>query len=221
VARTDSAAGRATTTEPNTETKAGTETETERMASPVASRSRIRRLGDPPLGAMIILAVLATGCAGWFGWSWYDASHDDSLAYSRTRDDVLRAGEQAIQNLNTLDYRNVDQGLALWAGSTTGDLHQQIEQGRAQFEQQVRAAKTRSTARVLDGAVTELDDRTGKASVIVAVQITVTPATGRPTTKLSRLKGQLTRTPSGWQLSALGQAATGVEAAGTTPPPGR
>lgn len=186
-----------------------------------ASRSRVRRFGDPPLGAAIVLAVLATGCAGWLGWSWYDASHDDSLTFSRTRDEVLRAGEQAIQNLNTLDYRNVDQGLALWESSTTGDLHQQIEQGRAQFEQQVRAARTRSTARILDGAVTELDVRAGKAGIIVAVRITVTPATGRPATKLSRLQGQLTRTSVGWQLSALGQAATSAGGATTAPPPGR
>src|SRR2546422_5615126 len=35
---------------------------------------------------------------------------------------------------------------------------------------------------------------------IVAVQITVTPASGAPATKQSRMQAQLTRTPSGWKL---------------------
>ncbi|MBC6468578.1 hypothetical protein HKK74_24220 [Actinomadura alba] len=168
------------------------------------------------LAAALVPAVIAASCAGWFGWSYYRAAHDDSLRYSQSRDEVLRAGEQAVQNLNTLDHRDVDRGLNIWLDSSAGELHQQITQGREQFEQQVRQAKTISTARILEGAVTELDDRAGKAGVIVAVQITVTPPTGTPTTKQSRLLGQLTRTSSGWKLTALGQAPIGD----TAPNPG-
>ena len=160
------------------------------------------------------LAVAAAAFAGYFGWSWYGAAHDDSLAYSRDRDTVLRAAEQGVQNMNTLDYRKVDQGLAGWEDSSTGDLHQELVQGRAQFTAQVQLAKTTTTAKILDGAVTELDDRTGKASAIVAVQIIVTPPKGTPTTKQSRMRAQLTRTPSGWKLSALGQAPVGSTATG-------
>ena len=155
---------------------------------------------------------LAAVCAAWFGRSWYQAAHDDSLAYSRDRDTVLRAAEQGVQNLNTLDYRKVDQGLTAWENSSTGDLRQELVSGRAQFSTQVRQAKTITSARILDGAVTELDDHAGKASVIVAVQITVTPPTGTPATKQSRMRAQLTRTASGWKLSALGQAPVGSTA---------
>jgi Mce-associated membrane protein len=185
-------------------------------------RWRVPGGSDPLLAAALVPAVITASCAGWFGWSWYRAAHDDSLRYSQTRDEVLRAGEQAVQNLNTLDYRDVDRGLNTWQDSSAGELHQQITQGREQFEQQVRQAKTISTARILEGAVTELDDRAGKAGVIVAVQITVTPPTGSPTTKQSRLLGQLTRTPSGWKLTALGQAPIGGTASnpGPTTEPG-
>ncbi|GLY88712.1 hypothetical protein [Actinoallomurus iriomotensis] len=175
-------------------------------------RRRLPRISDPVLLVAAVLVVVAAVCAGYFGWSWYGAAHDDSLAYSRDRDAVLRAAEQGVQNMNTLDYRKVEQGLASWEASTTGDLHQQLVQGSAQFSQQVRAAKTVTTAKILDAAVTELDDRAGKAGAIVAVQITVTPPTGTPATKQSRMRAQLTRTSSGWKLSALGQAPVGTTA---------
>jgi Mce-associated membrane protein len=153
----------------------------------------------------LLLALIAGGAAGWTGWSWWSAAHDDSLRYSHTRDEVLRTAEQAVQNLNTLDYRTAESGIDLWIESTTGTLRDQLNQGRQNFLTQIQKAKTTTTAKILEGAVTELDDRAGKASVIVAVELTVTPAAGRPTTKRERLAGQLTRTGSTWKLSSIGQ----------------
>jgi Mce-associated membrane protein len=151
-------------------------------------------------------ALLAAGAAAWGGWSWYAAAHDSRAALALTRDQVLAAGEQAVQNLNTLDWSHLDSGLALWDQSTTGDLHTQLAQGRADFTKQVAQARTVTTARVLDGAVTELDPGAGRAAVMVALQITVTPDGGTAAVKQSRMLGQLTRTPQGWKLSALQQA---------------
>ncbi|MFI0355646.1 hypothetical protein [Actinomadura sp. 9N407] len=156
------------------------------------------------------LTIVAAVCAAWFGWSWYGAAHDDSLSFSSERDEALRAGEQAVQNLNTLDYRSLAPGLKLWQDSSTSELYQQIVQGRPQFEQAVQKAKTITSAKVLDAAVTELDQHAGKASVIVALQITVTPPKGDPAIKKTRLVGQLTRTATGWKLSALAQAPVGA-----------
>ncbi len=171
--------------------------------SPAEPANRARPNRWTLLALVLVAAALAS--AGWFGWSWYSAAHDDALSYSRTRDDVLRAGEQAIQNLNTLDYRTAQQGIRVWEDSTTGDLHNQLVSGSSTFLDQIAAAKTVTVAKVLDGAVTELDEHAGKASVIVAVDITVTPETGQPTDKRERLSGQLTRTSTGWKLSAVGQ----------------
>jgi Mce-associated membrane protein len=98
----------------------------------------------------------------------------------------------------------------LWEQSSTGPLHTEISKGRAQFEQQIQQTKTITTARVLDGALTALNPRAGTASIIVAVQITVTPANGSPVTKQSRLIGTLTKTTSGWKLSQLGQVPVGA-----------
>ncbi|MEV6162799.1 hypothetical protein AB0L71_12890 [Streptomyces sp. NPDC052052] len=171
--------------------------------------ARTRTTKNPLVVAALVLTVLAAGGAAWGASSWYGAAHDDSADYGRTRDDALAAGEQAVQNLNTLDHQKLDQGLSRWEDSTTGDLHKQLVDGRDGFKKQIQEAKTVSTAKVLSGAVTELDERAGKASVMVALRITVTASTGKPSVKESRMLGQLTHTSDGWKLSALGQAPVG------------
>lgn len=171
--------------------------------------ARVRTTRNPLLVAAIVLTVAAAGAAGWGGVSRYDAAHDSSAAYAQARDDVLAAGEQAVQNMNTLDHQKVDQGLDRWEDSTTGDLHRQLVEGRDAFVQQIESAKTVSTAAVLSGAVTELDERSGRAAVMVALRVTVTAPKGEPAVKESRMLGQLTRTSGGWKLSALGQAPVG------------
>ena len=169
-------------------------------------------LAEPLVATALVLAVLAAGFAAWSGWSLYQASNAGPAAAAQLRDQVLQAGEQAVQNFNTLDYRKIAAGLALWEQSSTGPLHAEISAGRAQFIRQIEATKTVTTARILDGALTALNPRAGTASIMVAIQITVTPANGSPATKQSRLLGTLTRTPSGWKLSALGQVPVGAAA---------
>jgi len=171
-------------------------------------------LAEPLVAIALVLAILAAGFASWSAWSLYQASKAGPSAAAQLRDQVLQAGEQAVQNFNTLDYRKVAAGLALWEQSSTGPLHAEISAGRAQFTQQIEQTKTVTTARILDGALTALNPRAGTASVMVAVQITVTPASGSPVTKQSRLLGTLTRTRSGWKLSALGQVPVGAASSG-------
>src|SRR5215470_2529956 len=169
-------------------------------------------LAQPLVATALVLAILAALFAAWSGWSWHRASTAGPPPDAQLRDQVLQAGEQVAQNFNTLDYRKVAAGLALWEQSSTGPLHAEIIAGRSQFTQQIQATKTVTTARILDGALTALNPRAGTASIMVAVQITVTPASGSPVTKQSRLLGTLTRTPSGWKLSALGQVPVGAAA---------
>ncbi|MFI5761112.1 hypothetical protein ACIA8F_09215 [Streptomyces sp. NPDC051563] len=168
----------------------------------------------PILVAALVLTLVAGGFAAWAAQDWYGASHDESAAYAVQRDRALAAAEQAVQNLNTLDHTKVDQGLDLWESSTTGDLHDQLVAGRVEFAQQVKTAKTVTTARVLSGAVTELDDRAGRAKVLVALRVTVKGADDKSSEKDSRMLGELSRTGTHWKLSALGQAPVGGTATG-------
>lgn len=163
----------------------------------------MRRPRDLPRAAALLLLAVVIVFAAWSGWSWQSAPR--ASAQASVRDDALRAGQQAVLNFNTLDYRHVAQGLRLWEQSSTGLLRKQIVAGQAAFEQQVQQAKTVTTARVLDAALTSLDAGSGRAIIIVALQITVTPAQGSPVVKQSRLAGTLIRTLAGWKLSALSQ----------------
>ncbi|WP_279579721.1 hypothetical protein [Fodinicola feengrottensis] len=160
------------------------------LGAPAASKAALRTkplanrlLVNPVLVAAIALVVIAVAAAGWCGWSYQQAAHDESLRYSQLRDEVRQAGEQAVQNLNTLDYRNAAAGLAVWAQSTTGDLHQQLTDNRPQVTAQLQKAQTVTTARVLEAALTTLDDRAGTATVIVALKITVTRRPARRSTR--------------------------------------
>src|SRR6516165_1128958 len=91
-------------------------------------------LAEPLVATALVLAILAAGFAVWSAWSWYQASSAGPPASAQLRDEVLQAGEQAVQNFNTLDYRKVAAGLALWEQSSTGALHTEISAGRSQFE---------------------------------------------------------------------------------------
>ena len=160
-----------------------------------------------PLSA--VLVVLAAGYAAWAGVSWLSGSTGDGVEYSQERDEVLRVGQVGIANFTTLDYRKVDEDLARWMDSSTGDLHQEIETGKDSRKKQIQDAKTVTTSRVLDAAVTELDDRAGQAHLIAVVETTVTPDGGQSVKKVNRYQTDLSRTDAGWKLSALGPVAAG------------
>jgi Mce-associated membrane protein len=169
----------------------------------------------PLVATSAVLLTVAVLFAAWAGLSWLTAPRASAVA--EARDEALREGEQAVLNFNTLSYRTVGQGLKLWEQSSAGALHTEIAAGRSAFEQQIKQAKSVTTAKILDAALTTLNVRAGKASIIVAMQITVTPAHGAAATKQSRQVGVLTRTPSGWKLSSLQQASVGAaSAAGPT-----
>jgi Mce-associated membrane protein len=161
---------------------------------------------NPLLAVSATLAIAAAACAAWFGYSWYSASHSSSLATARTRDLVLQSGEQAVINLNTLNYKQATQGLQLWLNSSTGGLHTGLASDLTAEEEAIEETERSTTARVLDGAVTALNSSAGTASIMVALDVSVTPAKGSPYTLSESELGQMERTPSGWKLSSLGDA---------------
>jgi Mce-associated membrane protein len=179
-----------------------------------AGGTRARGWRDPLRATGLGLAIVAAGFAAWSGWSWHSAAQGGPPPASQLRDQVLQAGEQAVQNFNTLDYRTVGKGIALWEQSSAGTLHDEIASGAAGFEKQITQAKTVTTGKILDGALTSLNAKAGTATIIVAIEITVRPQQGTPSVKQSRLEGRLTRTAGGWKLSGLSQAPVGAASSG-------
>ncbi|HVK21932.1 MAG TPA: hypothetical protein VM677_11280 [Actinokineospora sp.] len=152
----------------------------------------------------LVLVVISAFAALWFGVSWIKAAGDDDLEVSRVRDEVTRVGEQAIITFNTLDYRRVDQDLDRWLNASVGPLHDEVVGRRASSKSTIEQAKTVTTARVLKSAIIDLRDREGKATIIAAIRIDVTPDGKQPTVKYQRIQGDLERTDAGWKLSAVG-----------------
>jgi Mce-associated membrane protein len=163
------------------------------------------------------LLAIAVVCAGAFGWRWSDSSAHASGAPAKSSavssqlvQQVLEQGERDVQNFNTLSHTSLAQGLANWQNASTGTLRSETTSGWSSFAKQVSKLKTTSTATILDAALTSLDSQKGSAGIIVALQVTVTPAKGSAATKRSRLEGTLTRTSSGWKLSSLAEVPVGT-----------
>ncbi|GAA2663732.1 MULTISPECIES: nuclear transport factor 2 family protein [Actinosynnema] len=161
------------------------------------------------LPVAVVLVVLSAGYALWAGLGWWSTSTGDSVAYARERDEVLRVGQIGVVNFTTLDFREVDEDLDRWLDSSTGDLRREVEEGRETRREQIEQARTVTTSRVLDAAVTELDARAGTAALIAVVETTVAPEGGQPVKKTNRYRTALIRTDAGWKLAALGPVAAG------------
>ena len=182
-----------------------------------------RRTGRPMFLAALALAGVTLLAAGGLGGWWASVALSGSTGMATARDEALRAGEQAVQNFNTLDYRSPQAVVNLWLASSTGTLHDQINAGQADFRTEIQQGNTVTTATVLDGALTELNDSQCKASLIVAAEITLKPATGSATTKQVRIQGSLAGTRAngsctGWKLSNIERVPVGSSTS-TSPVP--
>lgn len=147
-----------------------------------------------------ILAALAVGLAG---FRWYSAAHDEALAQAQQRETVLRQAEQAAINLNTLDYRNVEQGLQLWQRSTTGALHDELSSNAKRYAQVIGQGKVKTQAEVRGSAVKRLNPASQTAVVLIGIDVTVIPDSGKPTAKRERLRLTMSNTPQGWKASRV------------------
>ncbi|RSN26257.1 hypothetical protein DL990_32240 [Amycolatopsis sp. WAC 01416] len=152
-----------------------------------------------------LLAAVATALAAWFGHSWWDASRDDGVARATVREEALQVGRQAVTALTTLDYRQAEQGYQNWLNLSGGALHEELARDREGGLGRIDQAKTVTTGRVVDAAVTEVDSGGGAAEVIASVELEVRPEGGEAVTKHNRFRAGLNRTPDGWRVTSLGQ----------------
>ncbi|MBO2457569.1 hypothetical protein [Actinomadura violacea] len=186
----------------------GKDTGTGKTASKPAARARPR----PGRRTITIVGLVAVTAAALFAGAatWRYVGRDETTGREAAlRDQVAAAATQDVINLNTLDYRTTAADLDRWQNSATGTLYAQITSGRAQLEAEAAKDKTVSSASVLAVAVTEFDRRAGKAAVLATVRVTVTKSGGKGGAAISRLIGQLSRTPAGWKMSTLSSAGGG------------
>jgi Mce-associated membrane protein len=130
---------------------------------------------------------------------------DDSVKVRTARDEALAAGRDGAVTMNTLDYREIDADLDKWARITTGDLHDQVVDGREQSKKAVTNAKSVTKATAMASAVAEVNEQAGTATVLVAVKVSVSMGDAAPTDRYVRLTSTLVRTDQGWRLAGIGQ----------------
>ncbi|MGH3838035.1 MAG: hypothetical protein ACRDSF_20400 [Pseudonocardiaceae bacterium] len=173
------------------------------MTSTAAMRAL---LGGSLRTATVVVAVLvmvAFVAVGWFGVSWYRAAHGESLALGMARDAVLQDAQQATINLNTLDYRRVQDGLMLWEQSATGLLLDEVRANRDTYAGVITESKTTTTARTLDGAVAELHEHAGTARVLVGVDVTSHREQGDASCVRRRIQLEMRRDGNVWKVDKL------------------
>ncbi|MCW2839000.1 MAG: hypothetical protein JWR55_483 [Aeromicrobium sp.] len=161
-----------------------------------------RRLRLVALGVVAAI-VLVSGLL-----AWWQAAGDGDLDRAETRDAVLIAGRQHIETLQSLDYRDIDEGLDAWLDVTTGTLHDQLAAVGDDDRGLLADQKKISTGRVIDAAVLDLDD--DSATIIAAVEITVAddPSAGtEPTIKRNRFIADLVKAKGQWKLENIEQVA--------------
>jgi len=155
--------------------------------------------------------VVAVAFAGWAGFSWWRAADDDALRYAQARDDVLAAGRSHVTLLTTLDYHDIDGGIRSWLAVSTGPLREQLTRTEESTKQTLREAGTVATGRVLDAAVSELDERAGTAKLLVSVEIATQQQGSAAASKRNRFVVGMSRLDGEWKLSALDQVPLGAQ----------
>ena len=167
------------------------------------SRWRLQ-LGIATLAGCLVVAGLV---------AWHRARHHDDPMAQRAalRDQVLVAATHGIETMNTLDYRDLDGGLATWEEVTTGTLHDQLQSISKDDRSLLGAQRTSSVGKVIDAGVVDLDH--DSASVIAAVEVTVIPDpkagddAAAPTVKRNRFAADLVKVGGRWLLESLQQVA--------------
>ncbi|WP_157432445.1 hypothetical protein [Aeromicrobium sp. Root472D3] len=158
--------------------------------------------------ALVLAAALVAASGVFMGWH---ADRDPDRAAAQTRDTVLIEARQAIETMNTLDYRSVDAGVKAWSQVTTGTLKDQLTGVSADDRKLLADQKKISTGRVADAAVIDADADT--ATVIAAVEVTVKDAAApdsEPTVKRNRFSAELVKIGGRWKLESLQQVAVSL-----------
>lgn len=151
------------------------------------------------------LAVLVTGVMAWQG-----AGNDDADR-AETRDRALIEGRRLVETMQTMDPRELKAHLDRWRDATTGVLRDQLDNVSDDDRQVLLDQEKHSTARVVDAALTSLDD--DSAVMIAAVEVTtreIDDADSEPVVKRNRFAADLVLRDGEWKLENLQQVAVNI-----------
>jgi Mce-associated membrane protein len=184
-----------------------------------SGRSSSRRtrfgFGDPLarsttfLAIAVVLVVAALAAAVIFAVQWFGAPGGEDVDFSQQRDEVARVAENTIITLNTIDYRQIDKSFNDIVNTMTAEAQKDFTSHKDDWKSLLVKNKIVSTAKVaVDNgrkaiAVEDLNTHDGTASVMVVVNLTVTPDGQKPTNPRERYILHMNRTPDGWKTSSF------------------
>ncbi|HEY1968246.1 MAG TPA: hypothetical protein VGH89_09880 [Pseudonocardia sp.] len=152
-----------------------------------------------------LLAVVGVGAAAWYGYSWSNTSRDGTASVVATRDSALDAARQLAVTLQTADPAQPEQAYQTWQSVSTGPLLARLQRDHQTLVTKLKQQPTRSTASMVDVALSDLDADAGTATAIVALDVTqaavVNGTAGQPTVQHLRVKLTMSRTDAGWKVA--------------------
>ncbi|MBV9843569.1 MAG: hypothetical protein JOZ47_00645 [Kutzneria sp.] len=171
---------------------------------------RMTRRSRPKLVVIAaMLVAVAGGFAAWSGLSWYSSAHDETIRFANARDDVLRVAQQELVNFYSLDYKDPDKSVNRMLDQATGTLADTLKQNKDNWRKQIQDGKASLSVKVVDAAVSELDERAGSASVVAMVEFVTSPGDGNPVRV--PMQSAMTRTADGWKLSQAARIPLGAQ----------
>ncbi len=168
------------------------------------------RQGRSGLWAWAVCAVAIVAVVLAF-FSWRSADNDPDRARADLRDKAVIQGTEAVETMNSIDYRDVASGVEAWQDVSTGVLHDQAGRddpgGPASCWPTRRRSPPGGSSRRRSAILT---DRT--ATLLVAVEVTVRGEDGtvQPTVKRNRFAADLVLVKGTWKLENLAQVAVGT-----------
>lgn len=121
----------------------------------------------------------------------------------QARTAALAAGTRELAELNSASPKSLPVWQRRWLADTVGAEHTEIADTATAAAAQIRQVKTTAYGSVTDAALTALNPAAGSAVLIGTVEVRQVTASGTSNTIRNRYRATLTRTPSGWKISAL------------------
>lgn len=131
------------------------------------------------------------------------SSVNPGAAVAAARDASLRAAEEDVIVLNTLDYRNTAENLNRWESVASTPLLDELRSKRTDTANAAEKTKTTTTAKLLFAAVAKLSPDNSQAEVLASVELTITDPKGPPTVKQVRQKITMIHIGDGWKASGF------------------
>jgi Mce-associated membrane protein len=152
---------------------------------------------------MLVAVALIVALAGIFLWAPWSGGADTAAERTMaSRDSATKAATEALIAFNTVDPSRAKETVDGWIGLSGGALESKLKPSRTRAVQTMRRGGS-SAAKVLETAVSAVDDAAGLVTVLGVVEIRSTPPRGKTTTAISRFRVLMQRLGTTWRVTYL------------------